>query len=252
MYSPYTPPSSEPTIHANAIRPGDCFRDGVEMIKDQYWLFVGITFVAGLLTGFSCGILSAAMASGVAMCLVAKARRQYVQFELLFKGFSFFAPTALILVVWIALYLVTSAPNIVFAVASNPVFNKSAPPPGLSTTLISYAIQIVTTFVQQILQGSMLIACLFVVERGLPAIEAIKSCGRLVTSNLGPFIALTLLTTVASLIGVVACCVGVIFVTPIIQAALAMSYLQCVPDAQAGAPGGYAPPPPNEYRPPYG
>lgn len=248
----YSPPSPQPTILAAAIRPGDCFRDGTEMIKDQYWLFLGIAFVAACITGFSCGILSATMMCGLGLCYVAKARRQQIEFGLLFKGFEFFVPTLLILLVWISLYIATSAPNFIFAFASSPLFNKSAPEPGAATTLISYAISLVTSFVQQILQTSMLVTCLFVVERGLPAIEAMRAGLRLVTTNLGGFIALSVLCALATLIGTFACCVGVLFVMPIVHAAVVTAYLQAVPDASLGAPSGYAPPPPSEWRPPYG
>ncbi len=249
MYSPNT---AEPQILSGAVRPIDCFRDGLEIIKDQYWIFLGIVLVAAVLTGLTCGILSATLMCGVALSYLAKARRQMVQFDTLFRGFDFFKASLLIFLIWLALYLVTGAPNIVFAIATNPLLNKSIPASGDPTTVIAgYGLSVATSFVQQLLQMLMLIACLFLVDRNLPALEATKASFRMFAVNLGPMIALALLCTLASLVGTLACCIGVFFVMPIVDAAIAVSYFQAVPGA-LGPAVGFQPPPPDPFRPPYG
>ena len=68
------------------IRPIECFKEGWELIKDQYWLFLGISLVGGLLAAFSMYILLGVAFCGVYYCLQQKYNRQPFNFADLFKG----------------------------------------------------------------------------------------------------------------------------------------------------------------------
>ncbi|HYY55718.1 MAG TPA: hypothetical protein VE842_00220, partial [Pyrinomonadaceae bacterium] len=84
--------ASLPAYNRDAIKPLACLQTGWSLIKDKYWLFVGITGV-GILIG-SLGpmaILLGPMMCGIYLCLFARLRGESVSFELLFKGFDHFA-----------------------------------------------------------------------------------------------------------------------------------------------------------------
>ena len=236
-------------MRAGAISPVECFQQGWELIKDRYWLFLGVTFVGGLLASVTCFILAGAVTCGIALCYLAKARRQYLQFDTLFKGFEYFQQSFLIVVIWIAMYVVTSAPNIGYSVATSPLFNKNVAQ-SLDVQLIGYSISIGTSLVNQVLQDLMLFACLLVVDRRLPAWDATRVSFQALVANLGGFLGLVGLSVVASLVGVLACCVGTFFVIPVMYGAVVAAYFQVFPDTQMPLmPPDMAPPSP--YRPPY-
>ncbi|MGI8493711.1 MAG: hypothetical protein ACR2L1_00145, partial [Pyrinomonadaceae bacterium] len=62
------------------IRPIECFKEGWDLIKDQYWLFLGISVVGILMAGFSMYILLGAMFCGIYYCLLRKSENQPVSF----------------------------------------------------------------------------------------------------------------------------------------------------------------------------
>jgi hypothetical protein len=244
---PYASP-----IRSGAISPVLCFQQGWALIRDRYWLFFGIVFVAGLLSGFTCGILGGAMTCGIALCFLAKARNQYLDFNLLFKGFDYFSASFIIVIIWIAMYFLTAIPNITFSIATSPLLGpenaKLATNPGVLAT--GYGIQLVTTVVQQVLTDLMTFACLLIVDRRMTGIDATKTSFRALFANIGGFAGLVALCVLVSIGGLLACVVGVLFVTPIIHAAVVAAYFQVFPDTEMPI---YPPeaPPPSPYRPPY-
>ena len=55
-------------FNRNAVRPMECLREGFDLVKDRYWLFVGICFVAILVgSAVPLGILMGPMMCGLYM-----------------------------------------------------------------------------------------------------------------------------------------------------------------------------------------
>src|SRR6266850_7159902 len=75
----------------NAVQPMECLRAGFELIKSQYWLFVGMTAV-GVIIGsvVPLGILMGPMMCGIYLALFQTRRGQPIEFGTLFKGFDYF------------------------------------------------------------------------------------------------------------------------------------------------------------------
>src|SRR5713101_7130496 len=72
------------------IRPVECLKGGWALIKDQYWLFLGIVFV-GIFIGSAVPIvLIGPMMVGIYLCFFRRMRGEPVEFGDLFKGFDFF------------------------------------------------------------------------------------------------------------------------------------------------------------------
>jgi hypothetical protein len=238
----------EPPMRAGAIAPVDCFQQSWDLIKDRYWVFFGVTFVGGLLASFTCTILAGAVTCGIALCYLAKARREFFQFDTLFKGFEYFQQSFLLVVIWFAMYVVTSTPNIAYTIASSPLFNKNASQ-ALDVQLVGYSISIGTSVVNQVLQDLMLFACLLIVDRRLSAWDATQVSFRALFANLGGFLGLVGLSVVASLVGMLACCIGTLFVIPVMYGAVVAAYFQVFPDTEMPLTPPEAPPSP--FRPPY-
>src|SRR5687767_4935573 len=73
------------------VQPMVCLKSGWALIKDQYWLFVGMSFV-GILLGslVPFGIMLGPMMCGIYLSLFQLRRSQRVEFGNLFKGFDYF------------------------------------------------------------------------------------------------------------------------------------------------------------------
>src|SRR5687768_17781959 len=79
------------------IQPVECIREGYELIRDQYWLFVGMAAI-GVLIGNAVpfGILMGPMVVGLYMALFRKRRGELVEFGILFKGFDTFGDSVVV------------------------------------------------------------------------------------------------------------------------------------------------------------
>src|SRR6185295_13704054 len=78
----------------NVIEPIKCISAAWAMVKEQYWLFVGMCAV-GLLIGSAVpmGILTGPMMCGLYISFFKSRRRQPFEFATLFKGFDYFGPS---------------------------------------------------------------------------------------------------------------------------------------------------------------
>src|SRR5438477_8491616 len=80
------------SFNYGVVSPVECLTAGWAVIKDRYWLFLGISLVAMLLGGAVPIVLIGPMMCGLYLCLLAKMRGEPVEFEKLFKGFDYFVP----------------------------------------------------------------------------------------------------------------------------------------------------------------
>src|ERR1044072_3132692 len=77
-----------------AVETVECLKNGWELIKDQYWLFVDMTLVGVLIGQFvPLGILLGPMMCGLYLTYFKRRRGEPIEFGLLFKGFDFFGPS---------------------------------------------------------------------------------------------------------------------------------------------------------------
>jgi len=98
---------SEPELELNfnrrAVRPVECLREGWQLIKDDYWLFLGICIIGVLIAGLvPMGILAGPMMCGINICLLRRMGGRPVKFDMVFRGFDHFLPSLLVGIVPIA------------------------------------------------------------------------------------------------------------------------------------------------------
>src|SRR5205814_1287210 len=72
------------------VAPVECIKEGWALIKDQYWLFLGISLVGVLIGGAVPIVLLGPMMIGIFLCLLQRQRGEPVEFGTLFKGFEQF------------------------------------------------------------------------------------------------------------------------------------------------------------------
>jgi hypothetical protein len=221
-----------PAFRSGVVRPVECLTAGWRLVKDDYWLFCGITAVGTLIAGVApLGILAGPMMCGIYYCLLRRARGRQVKFEMLFRGFDQFVQSLIATLIMMIPLLVVIIPSyaVVAAViiANMPAAAPGAPPPpgAAGTILAAYGL-----FFVVVLVVSVAVSVVFffiyplIVDRKMSGVEAIKTSFGAARANLGGVIGLVLLSMLLTLVGYAACCVGVFFVLPVHFAANAVAY----------------------------
>jgi len=231
-----------PSFLRGAVRPMECFTAGWELIKNDYWLFLGITFVGSLIGSIApLGILLGPMMCGIYYCLFRRANGKPVKFEMLFRGFDHFVPsliaTLLMMIPMIVILLPAYIAFVVAAFATAPKPGAQPNPSAMGTFLAAYGM-----FLLLIVLVSIVFHILFfftyplIVDRRVSGVEAVKTSLRAAWGNLGGVISVVLIDWLLSFAGSM-CCVGQIFLLPIHFAAIAVAYKAVFPpDAPPEAP----------------
>lgn len=243
--------SPTPTFEPGAVQPMVCLRAGYDLIKDQYWLFVGMCLVAILLgSAVPFGILMGPMMCGLYLAIFQKHRGQQVEFGLLFKGFDFMAESIIATLIHVVPIVVIIVPfYIAFYGALFFILPRSGEPDPSALMALMGAFFV---FLLVIMILIMLISVLFtftyplIVDRRMKGIDAVRTSAKAALANFWPLLGLLLLTGLLGFCGVLLCYVGMFLVFPVTFAAMSMAYQQ-VFGIKGEAPVVPGPPPPPTF-----
>ena len=239
----------------NAVEPISCIKAGWELVKDQYWLFVGMCAV-GVLIGNAVplGILLGPMMCGYYIAFFKCRRGEPIEFGTLFKGFDFFGPSLIATLLHIVPILAIVVPAYFFMYLSMIVSiaaqgNSSEPNPAalfgvmgvfglfwLVVVLVVIVISIGFTFTYPL-----------IVDRKLQGFDAVKLSFKAAMPNFFRLLGMTLLTGLLSICGIVLCYVGIFLVFPIAYGAIAAAYEQVFGLANPNEDFSNLPPPPPTF-----
>lgn len=226
------------TFRKNAIRPVQCFKEGWQLIKDQYPLFFVFNVLALMVAGaIPLGLLVGAAFCGLYYMLLQKMAGKPFAIEDLFKGFEVFVPSLIVTAFVIVPSLVLGIPMIgsavtaIFAMMPTPngYINKSL----VYGSLASFSVlALLFTIVAGTLHAFVMFAYPLIIEHRLSGWEAFKLSSRAVLANSNGVIILILLEFVLALAGLLLCGVGVYLTVPLMFAAVAVAYRQVFPPAE--------------------
>jgi uncharacterized membrane protein len=256
----------------SAIDAGECVSGGWNFISRNYWTYFGMTTLLTLSSiVISCIpfvpilfqiFVVPAVTVGIFYALLREMRGEPVEFGMMFKGFENYVPAMLV-------GLINAIPQVIFTILSfalnlgqiateiikqrtgqgnisNFAQSSDAAPVLAGGLIIVLVIVMVVFFLFSIAWGiTFYFALPILAEHNVTAIEAIKLSAKAGWSNMGGLIVLFIFEFLIALLGVIAICIGVFFVIPIIFAANAMAYRQVFPMIAQNF--NYAPPPPTEY-----
>jgi len=240
------------TFRRSAVRPVECLRGGWELIKDQYWLFLGMSLVGVLIaSAVPLGILLGPMMCGLYLTFFKKRRGEPIEFGLLFKGFDYFGQSVVaallhfvpIMIIAIGAYVVFYA---VFLVGVLAMGNDSSGAGLLVMFLFLFLFWIVVMIVIVVISLGFIFAYPLIVDRGLQGFDAVKLSFQAAMANFLPLLGLSLLTTLLGMVGMMACYVGAFFVMPVSYAAIAVAYEQVF--GLSSGPISQGPPPPPTFE----
>jgi hypothetical protein len=209
----------------------ECLRGGWDLIKGQYWLFLGIAIVALFIgSAVPMGILMGPMMCGLYLALFRRQRGEPVTFDLLFKGFDYFKESVIATLIQVVPMLLILLPTYVisfavFLTAFKP--GRRGQPPDMFPIFAFMTIIFLVVMVLSIAIG-VLFAFTFplIVDRGLSGVDAVKTSIKAATGNLGGVLGLMLMMMLLSFVGVLLCYVGALLMLPIHFAAWSVAYRQ--------------------------
>lgn len=245
-----------PTFNRGAVRPVECLRGGWQLIKGDYWLFTGIAVVGVLIASLGpMGVLVGPIMCGIYICLFRKERGEPVKFEMLFQGFNYFLPglVATLLMMIPVLVIVVPAYILLFVAmftqmpaAGQPGQPPPPPDPEMVRNLLAGfgVVFLAVMVVSLLLQVLFFFTYPLIVDRKLTGVQALGTSFRAARANFGGVLGLVLLTGLVTLLGMLACYVGAVFVMAVHFAAVAVAYRQVFPRDDDRVPSVSDRPPP--------
>lgn len=238
----------------NVVEPVSCIKGGWELIRSQYWLFVGMTLIGLLIGGAVPIVLMGPMMCGLNLALLKTRRGEPIEFGTLFKGFDYFGQAVIaavlhtipVIVIVVPAYILFYVFMFVGIAASGS--NGDPNPAALFGVMAMFGIfWLVVVAIIIIISIGFIFVYPLIVDRKLSAIDAIKLSFRAALSNFWRLLGMVLLTSLMSTVGVLACYVGAFLVMPIGYAAIAKAYEQ-VFGLDEGVGFANMPPPPPVFR----
>lgn len=251
-------------FNRGAISASQCISGGWDLIKENYWLFLGISLLAMVIGGcvpcVSLFLMGPIMV-GVYHCLFARMRGETVELGMMFKGFEKFVPAMVI-------GLIQSIPGIIANVAqyglqfSSSMLNKGGRRGGfdffapsdelapflaggmLLVILIAVVVGVLFSFAWHI---TFIFALPLIADNeDLSIMDILKISFQAGWANPGGIIVLIILQALIALLGMLALCIGIFFVIPILQASNAVAFRYVFPEKTPQNPYN-APPSPDYY-----
>jgi uncharacterized membrane protein len=249
-------PNPQIPFRRGVVEPVECLKAGWELIRDQYWFFVGMCAVAMIIgSAVPLGILMGPMMCGLYLTFFRKRRGLPIEFGTLFKGFDYFGQsviaallhvipiTAVIIAAYIFLYIGMFAAML----AASASGSDSAPFAGIAFLLVVLVFYVVILLIVIVISICFLFAYPLIVDRGLQGFDAVKLSFRAGFANFWRLLGMSLLGGLLSIGGLLLCYVGILLVFPITLAAGAVAYEQVFGLSQPGDLSPNLPPPPPTF-----
>ncbi len=219
-------------LRRGGVQPIYCLKTGWSLVRDQYWLLVGMSAVAiilGSLVPF--GIMFGPMMCGIYLALFQRRRAQTVEFGTLFKGLDYFGESVVAtLIHYVPIVIIIIPFYIAIYGGLFLIMPRQGGEPDPSTLIGFFAVLLVFGLTMMVL--IILLSVIFtfsyplIVDRKMSGLDAVKLSARGALANFWPLLGLLLLNGLIGFAGVLLCYVGVFLALPLTFAAIAVAYEQ--------------------------
>lgn len=233
------------------IKPMECLKAGYELVRNQYWLFVGILAVGMIIASVvPLGILMGPMMCGIYFTLFKQRRGQLIEFGDLFKGFDYFSESLIAaLLHMVPIFIILIPTYIIFYIS---MFGMIAATGGGADGGIVLGffgfwaiIWIVLIAVMILISVAFTFVYPLIVDRRLKGVDAVKLSMKAAMANFWGLLGMMLLSALMSFVGVLLCYVGAFLVMPITFAAVTVAYEQVFGLSEGTGQPNLPPPPPS-------
>jgi len=218
-----------------AVEPVECLKAGWDLVRNEYWLFVGMCAVGMIIGGaVPAGILMGPMMCGLYMAFFRKRRGLPVEFGTLFKGFDYFGQSVIAALlhvipltgIIIAAYLVMYVGMFAAMLAAAAAGEDAAPVAGIGMILVFFLLYIGILLLVILISVGFMFAYPLIVDRGLQGFDAVKLSFRAAFANFWRLVGLMLLSGLLGIAGALLCGIGILLIYPITMSAGAIAYEQ--------------------------
>jgi uncharacterized membrane protein len=241
-------------FRTGVIKGTECVKEAWALVKDQYWLFLGIVFVGVFIGGAIPIVLLGPMMVGIYLCFFRKMRGEPVEFGTLFKGFDYFAQGLIaallqmipMVIVMVPMYIIM----FVLMMSSMPSGRGRMDPEDASAFMFTF-LGFELVFVVIILTVAIIVTIFFIfafpliADRNLSGLDAVKLSIKAAKANFGGVLGLILINVGLGILGVLCCYVGAFLVAPITLGSYAVAYRRVFPETSQTF--ASPPPPPGNW-----
>jgi uncharacterized membrane protein len=218
----------------NAVEPMQCIKDGWALVKDQYWLFVGMCVVAVLIgSAVPMGILMGPMMCGMYLAFFKRRRGETIEFGTLFKGFDFFGPSVIATLLHMVPIIAIAIPayflfyvSLILSMAAQTATDEPNPAAMLSVFVMFGLFWIVFLFIVVVITIGFTFSYPLIADRKMQGFDAVKLSFKAAMANFWRLLGMTMLTFLMGVGGALLCYVGIFLIFPISYAAIAAAYEQ--------------------------
>jgi uncharacterized membrane protein len=244
----------ELVFRRNAVQPVECIKGAWALVKDRYWLFVGICAVAMLIgSAVPLGILLGPMMCGTYLTFFKLRRGERIEFGTMFKGFDYFGPSVVatllhlipIFAVVVPAYFLFYVGMIVSLAAQGGDEPNPAAVFGVFGMFALFWIAIIIVII--VVSIGFTFAYPLIVDRKLQGLDAVKWSFKAALPNFWRLFGMTVLTGLLGLCGMLLCYVGLFLVLPLSYGAIAMAYEQVYGLSDPSQMASNLPPPPPSF-----
>lgn len=234
----------------NAVSPLECITAGWELVKGQYWLFVGMCVVAMLIgSAVPAGILLGPLMCGLYIAFFKLRRGEPIEFAMLFKGFDYFGPSVIatllhmvpIVIVVLGIYFFFYVSLVLTIIAQGDEPNPVALLGVFAMLLVFFAVVFIVII---LLSLGFTFAYPLIVDRKLKGLDAVKLSFKAAMGNFWGLLGMVVLTGLMNLAGMMACYLPMFLVLPITYASIAAAYEKVFGLASLTDNSNLPPPPP--------
>lgn len=237
-------PENYKVDNINAV---DCMKQGWEMIKPDYWLFFGITIVALLLAGTIPIVLVGPMLCGIYYSMLKRHDGGKVEFGDIAKGFEFFVPSLIAILIIAGFFLVVATIIIIIPMMlAMGATAAGSPEAGAFFLVVMCILMFIFAVFAACAHALIIFTHLLIVDRKLDGWEAVKVSAKASWQNINVVIMFILVQLGLVLVGYLLCFIGVYLTLPIMYAGTTVLYRKIFPPL-APVPVYNAPPSPANY-----
>ena len=206
------------------LGPLKCYLEAKEFLGDQYWLFLGIYLVAFLVAGFVPILLIGPAFAGLAICFLARANSQRVEFEYVFKGLDFFAPSVIVTLIYTGAILVLLLPFLVGLIVGTILISSQEAALLILGVLVIFVAVVYWMLVVTIAMMYLMFATLLIVDKKMDAWPATMLAVKGITKNFVGIVATASMGQLIYFVGAMLCIVPGVLALPIILAGHFIAY----------------------------
>jgi hypothetical protein len=230
-------------ILKTTIQPMDCIRSGWLLIKDQYWLFLGITFVGMMIGSASMYICLGAMMCGIFIALLAKMRGEPVEFGTLFRGFDLFVPSLIPLIIMMIIGAALVVPFYIKMIIDMMMMAET-PNAFPKAVIVDLVMMMAGALCLNILYFFLFFCFQLIADRRADGLAAMGLSFKAVAKNFWGVLGLSLLLGLVGFFAtILTCYIGGIFFLPVMYAAMAVAYTKVFPAEPPSLPVAVPPAP---------